>query len=382
MSDRFLPGRPKRGLLWALALTVPFALGNGSLWAADSGATGGDPRDNLIALWKGQKAAVVTARYKISLFRYGESSSKSLTRDQFLRLLPSLDLARVPAFLETLRSQFPPPDPDVLDSWPVTVEILEDGARSRNDWPVHFAELGSGADSYVFDSKEEVQHHTINRQASVFAGRSGIQILRTSNLRYLPPLRGDGGRDQFEVLSRSQGRSTLRRGLTSIVADETTGFVHHAVAGNPQQRVAREVLQYGPRTYPGGILLPTVSAHVNYDSTEKISLLSVYYIREAVLNQEIPADAFTVAVPKGTNVVDFRKDPNRPSERLAFEPVADVLRFANDGDGPQEEAIRQATHRGTLLGLAGLVFGTGLVVVAVRLLRNPPPARRSPGGAA
>lgn len=137
---------------------------------------GPDPRDKLIAIWKEQKSAVVTGRYRVDLFRHSASPAQTMTREHFRTIIESLDIAQVSKFLAELRGRFPSSEPDHFEFWGVPMEIFEQGAKLRNNWQKDVAKLGHLTQTYLFNTKEEVHYDSFNKQAQIFAGRTPLAV--------------------------------------------------------------------------------------------------------------------------------------------------------------------------------------------------------------
>jgi hypothetical protein len=118
----------------------------------------------------------------------------------------------------------------------------------------------------------------------------------------------------------------------TITADERTAFVYHTESVVANQ-VGWECYQYGPWKSPETILFPTLTVSIKYknDAAGSIDMLEIYHIREAIFNSELPAGAFVVGAPEGTNVVDLQHDRTKPSSQVMRQPVGDVLSVVDTG---------------------------------------------------
>jgi hypothetical protein len=321
-------------------------------------------------MWRGQESEIVTAHYKITLYRYGKSPSTGLTRSQLVPILDSVERVGIAQAMADLRGRFSPAATGVGELWNVPIEIHEDGVRIRNLWHQIVPKHGADRELRVFNGKDEIEHSPFNHQVSIFAGKTSIQMLRTANLRVRPPFDLEPGGEPPDVVGRSQGTITLKQGLITLVADEQTGFVRQLALGNNKLPIVQEIRQYDPRTYPGRIILPSVTVSVRYTAGERIYLVSVYHVNEANLNVEIPPEMFVVGVPGKTNVVDFRQDRDNPTSQVTAGQVTDVLAFASEEMSPLPATETDSAWRRGLFWATGFVVGAGLIFVALRLLRK------------
>lgn len=322
-----------------------------------------DPRAFLMATWKAQRSEIVTAQFEVDYYMYaGPNSGKKVTRETLQPLLASADLARIPEFFKKLASAVGKPEGRAGDTWPVRIDIMEEGVKFQN---IRYdAGPGKPASKSVFDGTKESQYDPQNRQASVFVGRSGISALMSSNLRYVPFVKSGKRAEDYEVLSRTGGTVRLKAGDWTFTADEKTGFVHHSILHYPKNAVLSETYQYGPRETPEGIVFPTISASLQY-LEGAVYLLELYHIKKAIFNSELPPGTFVVEAPKGTNVLDYQENRSSPSSRVATSPVADVAQFPNATTGRFARKLRPWY----LVGGVG-VLGVLCVVVGYRLWRS------------
>jgi hypothetical protein len=331
---------------------------------------GPDPRASLLAIWKGQQDEIVTGRFRIKIYRYGPIVKSSVTRDQLAKTLEQLNLANRPEDWAQVRKLFPPPQPDFTEFWGTTIEVLEEGTKGRNNWNYNL-QSHAVAEAHVFNNQEDIEYNAFDKQALIMPGRSSVQMIHSRDLRSLPAWDPQHGPDQFEIVSRSGGRVTLRRDHVSLVVDESNGFVYHA-RGTAGKGVTKETYQFGPRKYAGDVLLPSVKLEIQADETGKLQWLSGYQMLEAEINIALPEDTFVIGVPADTNVVDLRKDRNNPQSRVTDQAVANVVDYANAAIlRAQPEGTGALSLRRIVWLTSGCVLGIGLIVVALRLLRKP-----------
>lgn len=325
-----------------------------------------DPRNALAATWRAQRSEIVTASCKMRLFRFHEKVAKRrVTRAELAGLWESVDVNDIPRFVAKVSAVLGwPPAGGKGAVWGQTVEILEEGEKVKNHWRERFLGLPGSQSQYAFNGSEEVRYEQDHRQADIIAGRSGIELFSTGSLRFIPHVdHGEKGENSSQILSRSNGAITLRRGAWEITADEKSGLVRHALIREENDTVTADRYQFWPIKSAGGIAFPALSVKIAYHGGV-VTWLDMYQVLEASFNSEVPADGFRVAVPKGTNILDHRSDRTRPSARVTRESIPDVLSFTDAG-GPEETGGNTGGHRAILWWTAGGLSAL-CVILAVR----------------
>jgi hypothetical protein len=356
----------------ALALAMSMFFLGAEYVRADGEDGKGSPADDkargvLLTKWAAQQSAVVNGQYKVKLYRYGQYPG-AVQRAQFSKGLDSLTPDTFSQWLVELRRDLTPAR---TQFWGVPIDVFEQGSRQNNRWRGMTAKEVAD-DVYLRNGADEIQYNSFNQEASIHPGSTGIHVITVADLRYLPAVIPGRGSDQFQIKGRAEGTVTVQQGGTELVADENTGFIRRAVMRNDQGRVHAEAVQVGPRTYPGEIVFPTLSIRANYDNTEKLVLLSVYHLLEVTLNTEIPESTFVMGVPKKTNVVDFRRDRNNPVTLVTTQAVSDVIAFADTAEALKATQQPRLSDQRRLVLVAGLISGTGLIIIGVWLRRRKP----------
>jgi thiol-disulfide isomerase/thioredoxin len=192
----------------------------------------------------------------------------------------------------------------------------------------------------VFNGAEIVRYDPVNGQVSVDDARvSYVHIDGLADLRRWPLLLRMN--DESPHISNSKDQITITReakGAThQLVADETTGFIDHDSYHEPTRGSGHDRWQFGSLELPDGMIWPRLCVELRYDHDE-LNLIEIHEIASVEPKQNLPADAFVVALPAGTLVLasDFgaavvgRRDeqPRSPKQGMATGPVTDAVQFA------------------------------------------------------
>ena len=113
------------------------------------------------------------------------------------------------------------------------------------------------------------------------------------------------GEKSVEVVRHEVNRVVLRSGIDEWVVDEQTGFVCEYRHGGPKLPRFRETIQYGPKKYLDGIILPGAIFQGDY-SGEELNNFSVKVLVDVEINGVVPGEAFIIGGWKGDTVVDRR----------------------------------------------------------------------------
>ena len=278
--------------------------------------------DKLQQRWDDQRTSIQTAviEYR-SVKRYAQPQPK---RGAVVTLLANADLA---GNVSSLRGVITSLDTKLKGQpvlWSDSRFTLDITGNARNDSSV------PGHTS----SDMRVGEDTISKRADDPQGRSQIDVTRThtSGSMYVPTI-GDfcmtpsrkfcehAAVVHDKEISRA-GWITIRSDKRECVVDGQTGFVFKYREGDPTDRSCSEVIQYGPTTYPGDILLPaaTFSGDYRFGVLEKFS---IHVIDRAVVNEGVDPATFATSGDKGDTVVDRRG--KKESVTTVEDHVSDIL---------------------------------------------------------
>lgn len=280
----------------------------------------------LLALWGQQVAQVTKGSAQLRAFRYSEFPPKTITRERFEKQLASLDLADIPRFAAQLEALFPPLPKGGRRFWDIPAEIVQAGRNQREATTWDLGDGRASTNIVVRDGPLQIDYRAFNRQASV-SQPGNLFVIGLQSLCYIPRPGAKTGVESFRITDRSDGKATLAWGPHRILADPDTGFLHQFVFGR-QRDSEKTIWQFGPRTAGAGVVVPTLHVDVDFVG-DKLQRLTMYHLQKISLNAEVPADTFVVAVPAGTNVVDFRESRDNPRRQVAREPVPDVVQYAD-----------------------------------------------------
>ena len=216
--------------------------------------------------WQHHRHLRRSGKYRI---RQSYIRSESLPRADLESFLDATDLSKVPDPIAALQARFP----DLPTSWDTTREIIESGQRRRNTW---FETTRKTVAIALDNGTETVSYASNNAQADIFDSRMDgrIAVLGVSSFSFWP------GYDQmFPSTAKSanassyavpvEGKIPAGSRITADVdsanfkelwvVDQKTGFVYvYSSRGKKPRIVEASYRQYGPKTFPNGVILPTV----------------------------------------------------------------------------------------------------------------------------
>jgi hypothetical protein len=269
----------------------------------------------LVATWKAQQSEIVTGRFEVTLFRVFDPKADKLSAEDVGKFFRSVD-ERFLKNLSSLSDRFPEKAGWIVGPWNERRKVLIEGQKLRND---------TDQTVYSFTGTDTVYYMILNRQADIHPGKSPIHQVSLREIRYVPNF---GDTDVLEFMKLKQNPdnvATVRASNYEATVDIRNGIVYRCIFTRDGKTPDHEVRQYLPREV-NSISLPTLTVDVSYVAG-KARLMSIYRIDKAVLNQELDADAFKVAIPKGVQVLDYREDKTSPAFYYAIQPVPDVSTF-------------------------------------------------------
>jgi len=308
--------------------------------AADATAmTGGSPYPaDLVAKWQKQRRLQARVKARLKLRRHHQPHDLSF--EGLTEVFKFLDPDRVPDLTALFRDTFN--EPFLFAEKRITV----DGAKRRNDTRyLHHSLQHEVTDILLFNGAEGVQYSAINAQADVH-GRKNFRIHVTgiSDLCYWPHAStsrstkpAQPGETPKPTVTRSGGKVfiEMEQGSSSvrITADETSGFVfHYSYHLKTARNYARAWWQFAPKTYRNGVVLPGLSIEAR-GRDGHVDTISAHIIESAEFLDELPPDSFSVSLPAGVNVLDYRNvpddGPRRPRGGVVRGPITDVVAYVN-----------------------------------------------------
>jgi hypothetical protein len=269
----------------------------------------------LIATWKAQQSEIVTGQFEVTLFRVFDPKADKLSAEDVGNLFRSVD-ERYLEKLNSISDKFPQKGGWIVGPWNERRKVLIEGQRIRND---------TDQTVYSFTGTDTVYYMIANRQADINPGKSPIQQVSLREIKYIPNFGSTDVLGFMKLEQNSDNTATVRASNYEATVNIGNGFVYRCIFTRDGKLPDHEVRQYLPREVRG-ISLPTLTLDVSYVAG-KVRLLSIYRIDKAVLNQELDADAFKVAIPKGVQVLDYRENKTTPAFYYAMQSVPDVSTF-------------------------------------------------------
>ncbi len=235
---------------------------------------------------------------------------------------------------EILRATLDDVQLQLLDGKPIKLaqnDFRMVGAKTLN---IEGTRPGETPWSYrLFDGDVDLRYDTTNRQLNVLkAGQSHVARNTLGDFRALMGALNFRLNDFDKALADSQvktllnGRVLLSLGPLEIVANPQNGFVERFLFGLGQN-VEHEILQFGPKEFPGKQTFPRSKLDFEYQDG-KLNSLSVYTSDELRVNEGFSDSDFTLKLPAGVTVVDYRVSESRPDSFKVDAEIPDAVEFA------------------------------------------------------
>ncbi|MGH7135679.1 MAG: hypothetical protein ACREHD_08070 [Pirellulales bacterium] len=319
-----------------------------------AGDTDAELLETLKANWEGQKSAVATAHFRCRSFL--SVDLKSLSGKEVDAVFASVDLVARPDDLRKVVAAIwryeAPPKPWAL------VEVSIDGSKVRERTLNDLGDMDNLVDQGI-----TVVGTERGKQTSILrTSDSRWRIRKIDSFRYVPsPALGT------RITKRESGRVYLTdpdEPREEWEVDEATGFAH-SWRFYFQGSLNREVLQFGPISYPGDVLLPTAIAHLSFRD-DRLLHAEIMVVEQADVNIDLPPDAFVAKAPKGTLIVDAR-NPQKSKASYAKSDIEDVIKAF-----PLTDESQPSTHvNSTMTTVVSLAIGALVVVLLVFFYRRP-----------
>ncbi|MGH7140258.1 MAG: hypothetical protein ACREHD_31350 [Pirellulales bacterium] len=265
------------------------------------------------------------------------------------------DLRKVVSAICT-RTEFSTPDP-----WSV-IEVTIDGAKRRE----RTTNTPQGVDDNVVGPGVTVLGMGPANQTSIVRTSANTWPVRgLDDFRYLPNF-GKGFRvsrpEEGHVLLSSNSDPKVAR--IQLDVDEATGFVHWQRSYREGGIVGSEILQFGPVSHQGDLVLPSAIARVSY-SNGALQLVNILVIEQADVNVDLPDDAFVSKAMKGTLIADYR-DPQHKDVFYTKSDIDDVAEAFPLSPASTSPSVERSPTSLFLLGA-----GAAVLALLVFLYRHP-----------
>lgn len=182
------------------------------------------------------------------------------------------------------------------------------------------------------------------------ASRRGYDTL--ASFRFIP--RWPAG--QLTVSETNRDRITLAIGTTTATVDPLTGAVERVVTRDARGETTSILVLKDFATYPGDIYLPAVAVEGSFQNgrqKDKLFVCRISVIEDALFNRDLPKDAFAVAVPAGTLVLD-NLEPGKENGYTLPVAVADIAGYVRSRH-PQPVSKSKESGSSWYWGTGGLL---------------------------
>jgi hypothetical protein len=308
--------KPKPFVRVVAGLALLFATAFGR--ADEANQAPDDQKDlaRLAAVWQSNLTEVKSAhvRYR-SLSR---PTSKSVTRDEVLKLLETTDFVTRPDDARLLSNALGLEIPPGHAAWS-NGELYVAGTNVR----VNSDYKGRRHSEMVLMDTNRIVANPSNKQIEIYARKSLKRYVKSlDDLRVIPRLE----KQTATIEKRSADGLVLNVGKKQFVVEVGTGFVQSVRMGpaGPAQS-SQEIVQKGRVTYPGGIVFPAAIITCRYVGNE-VKSIRIDVIETATFNEPIKDKVFAVNAPAGSKVFDFRRKREDPGFFTAIgKPVEDII---------------------------------------------------------
>ncbi|MCA8994544.1 MAG: hypothetical protein KDA88_21375 [Planctomycetaceae bacterium] len=215
--------------------------------------------------------------------------------------------------------------------------LIQGGNRIRNEFKSErYSSLSIDEGRYIFHVRQHPNHQQIDVSTRKLNRQS---INRVEGMRILPQIP-----EGVEIQETSPDDDRLVLASTTLIddkewkfwqaTDRQTGFVLevHQEGGTSWQKLTR---QREPLTLRGGVILPGVRMEAEFREGV-LSFIRMTCIQSADVNCTIPDDAFRLAVPKGSVLVDYRRDARQPSSTGTKDDIADLTTWLDAQDAKRK----------------------------------------------
>ncbi|MBY0232561.1 MAG: hypothetical protein K2W96_25050 [Gemmataceae bacterium] len=259
---------------------------------ADDGKGNVELRKRLLKTWKRQRDEIVTARIVLKHYRWAAEASNAQPAD--------MNMAQFRTFIDNARELVPK---DIYASirgvfkggLEFNTVISVDGQNVRNEneqWSV------------VLKDGKEYRFDKFVKQVDLLPSKSGVQILDHNKIRYIPYV--VDVEDLTKISIEQSVKDELRVRFYSWVlnVDRVTSNVIQGTVFVNGDKPYTSRFHLGDKTVSQDGFLPEVAVRVDYDTDGKVRFVDTFLLIENVINKPVNPSVFTMAIPKGTVVVD------------------------------------------------------------------------------
>ncbi len=311
-------------------------------------STEGTPYDaEMVAKWARQRELLASLRGHLNIRRHFRADK--LPRERVDSAMEGLASDVVPDLSVVFR--------DVLNEpfgWSRS-RLTIDGNRLRSDTrDIRLNESNAPLYTTLRNGFEGVTYSEGIAQADVFRiddfRRRIVSMHSLCTWPHLPSKGAEAAPRQWTA-KRQDGRlivtATEGDAFSEWIVSQETGFLYRLLCRTASGfGISR--WQFAPKTYENGMILPGLSIEVRFRGNET-NLIEAYEVESVDPLERLPADAFSVALPAGVNVLDWRgvpeNGPRRPKSGVIRGPISDVVAYLNHRSG-QRPAIESRVKYG------------------------------------
>ncbi|WP_417392003.1 redoxin domain-containing protein [Gimesia sp.] len=196
------------------------------------------------------------------------------------------------------------------------------------------------------DGWKTIHHQSMSNQAGINLNRRGrihFHVASPYDFCEWPSLRNripaPKNTKKPDVIISQAGQRIIYEGESDErvfrrVLDQDTGFIFETSYQIHSHQSEQVKLSFAPYKLANGLILPGI--HINWKTYQgKLQRLEVTLIEQAEILSTVPADAFAIALPAGTEFIDSRQLPdnvsyiagNHASKKILYGPVSDFAAY-------------------------------------------------------
>ncbi len=196
------------------------------------------------------------------------------------------------------------------------------------------------------DGWKTIQHQSMSNQARINLNRRGrihfhvespYDLCEWPSLRNRIPAPKNTKKPDADI--RREGHRIIYEGGSDArtfrrVLDQQSGFIFETYSGSLTGQFEQAKLSFAPEKLANGLILPGL--HINWKTYQgKLQHLEVTLIEQAEILSSVPVDAFSIALPAGTEMIDSRHlsdnvsyiAANHESKKILSGPVSDFAAY-------------------------------------------------------
>lgn len=196
------------------------------------------------------------------------------------------------------------------------------------------------------DGWKTIHHQSMSNQAGINLNRRGrisfhvaspYDFCEWPSLRNRLPAPQNAKKPDADI--RHEGQRIIYEGesnerVSRRVLDQETGFIFETFHQSQPHQFEQVKLSFAPQKISNGLILPGM--HINWKMYQgKLQQLEATLIEKVEILSNVPADAFSIALPAGVEIIDSRQLPdnvsyiagNHASKKILSGPVSDFAAY-------------------------------------------------------